>query len=173
MEKSDKVKMVSADIDWSDMGSFDALAKEFPKDEYGNSINKNLITINSKNNFVYGDDKIIFWVDIENLLIVNTPDALLISQKHNSQKIKKVVKELKQRNSNLYYTHLTTHRPWGTYTVLEEGEHYKVKRIIVKPGKRLSLQKHFYRSEHWVVLSGSATVTIGKETRVIHANEST
>jgi len=173
MEKSKKVKVVSADIDWSDLGSFDALAKEFPKDENGNSINKNLIAINSKNNFVYGDKRLISLVGIDDLIVVDTPDALLISKKGDSQKIKDIVKELKGRDSDLHHIHLTAHRPWGTYTVLEDEEQYKVKRIVVKPGKRLSLQKHFHRSEHWIVVSGTATVTVGEETRLIRPNEST
>jgi len=173
MEKSSKVKVVSANIDWSDLGSFDALAEEFPKDTLGNSINNNLIAINSKNNFVYGEKRLISLVGIDDLIVVDTPDALLISKKGDSQKIKDIVKELKGRDSDLHHIHLTAHRPWGTYTVLEDEEQYKVKRIIVRPGKRLSLQKHFHRSEHWIVVSGTATVTVGEETRLIRPNEST
>jgi mannose-1-phosphate guanylyltransferase len=173
MEKSAKVKVVASDIDWSDLGSFDALAEEFDKDSEGNSINENLIAINSKNNFVYGKERLISLVGINDLIVVDTPDALLISKKGDSQKIKDIVKELKGRESDLHHIHLTAHRPWGTYTVLEDEEQYKVKRIVVKPGKRLSLQKHFHRSEHWIVVSGTATVTVGDETRLIRPNEST
>jgi len=173
MEKSKKVKVVAANIDWSDLGSFDALAAEFPKDENGNSLNDNLIAINSKNNFVYGKDRLISLVGIDDIIVVDTPDALLISKKGDSQKIKDIVKELKGRDSDLHHIHLTAHRPWGTYTVLEDEPKYKVKRIVVKPGKRLSLQKHFHRSEHWIVVSGTATVTVGEETRLIRPNEST
>ena len=173
MEKSSKVKVVSANIDWSDLGSFDALAEEFDKDEVGNSINENLIAINSKNNFVYGEERLISLVGIDDLIVVDTPDALLISKKGDSQKIKDIVKELKGRESDLHHIHLTAHRPWGTYTILEDEIQYKVKRIVVKPGKRLSLQKHFHRSEHWIVVSGTATVTVGEETRLIRPNEST
>ena len=173
MEKSDRVKVVSADIDWSDLGSFDALAEEFPRDALGNSVNENLIAINSKNNFVYGKSRLISLVGIDDLIVVDTPDALLVSKKGDSQKIKDIVKELKGRDSDLHHIHLTAHRPWGTYTVLEDEEQYKVKRIVVKPGKRLSLQKHFHRSEHWIVVSGTATVTVGEETRLIRPNEST
>jgi mannose-1-phosphate guanylyltransferase len=173
MERSDRVKVVPADMGWSDLGSFDALAEEFPKDREGNSINKNLIAINSKNNFVYGSERLISLVGIDDLIVVDTADALLISKKGDSQKIKDIVKELKGRESDLHHIHLTAHRPWGTYTVLEDEEQYKVKKIIVKPGKRLSLQKHFHRSEHWIVVSGTATVTVGGETRLIRPNEST
>lgn len=173
MEKSSKVKVVSANIDWSDLGSFDALAQEFEKDNNGNNINKNLIAINSKNNFVYGKERLISLVGIENLIVVDTPDALLISKKGDSQKIKDIVKELKGRESDLHHIHLTAHRPWGTYTILEDTPGYKIKRIVVKPGKRLSLQKHFHRSEHWIVVSGTATVTIGNDIKTVRPNEST
>ena len=173
MEKSSKVKVVAADIDWSDLGSFDALADEFPKDENGNSIDDNLIAINSKNNFIYGGERLIALTDIDDLIVVDTPDALLITKKGNSQKIKTIVKELKGRDSELHYSHLTAHRPWGTYTILEDTPGYKIKRIVVKPGKRLSLQKHFHRSEHWIVVSGTATVTVGDKVETVRPNEST
>jgi len=173
MEKSSKVKVVSADIDWSDLGSFDALAEEFEKDKNGNTLNENLIAINSKDNFVYSKERLISLVNIDDLIVVDTPDALLISKKGDSQKIKDIVKELKGRESDLHHIHLTAHRPWGTYTVLEDTPGYKIKRIVVKPGKRLSLQKHFHRSEHWIVVSGTATVTVGDEVKIVRPNEST
>ncbi|MGB6019668.1 MAG: cupin domain-containing protein, partial [Sulfurimonadaceae bacterium] len=94
-------------------------------------------------------------------------------RKGSSQKVKEVVKRLKERNSELPNVHATAHRPWGTYTILDESEGYKVKRIVVKPGKRLSLQKHYHRSEHWIVVSGTATVTHGTEEFLVRANEST
>ena len=173
MEKSDKVKVVAADIGWSDLGSFDALADEFEKDDNGNSINDNLIAINSKNNFIYGSDRMIALADIDDLIVVDTPDALLISKKGNSQKIKDIVKELKGRESDLHHIHLTAHRPWGTYTILEENHKYKIKRIVVKPGKRLSLQKHFHRSEHWIVVEGTALVMVQDKETLVRPNEST
>ena len=173
MEKSSKVKVVASDIGWSDLGSFDALAKEFDKDENGNSINKNLIAINSKDNFVYATDRLIALADIDDLIVVDTRDALLITKKGNSQKIKTIVKELKSRESDLHHIHLTAHRPWGTYTILEDTPGYKIKRIVVKPGKRLSLQKHFHRNEHWIVVSGTATVTVGETVKTVRPNEST
>jgi mannose-1-phosphate guanylyltransferase len=98
---------------------------------------------------------------------------LLISKKGSSQKVKEVVKQLKEQNSSLPNIHVTAHRPWGTYTILDESDGYKVKRIVVKPGKRLSLQKHHHRSEHWIVVSGTAVVTRGAETYTVNANEST
>lgn len=173
MEKSDRVKVVASDIGWSDVGSFDALYEELPKDESGNTINSQHISIDSKNNLIYGNERKIVTVDIEDLIIVDTGDAILISKKGSSQKVKKVVDKIKELGNGLHNIHLTAHRPWGTYTVLEDTPGYKIKRIEVKPGKRLSLQKHYHRNEHWIVVSGTATVTVGDETRLVRPNEST
>jgi len=109
---------------------------------------------------------------VEDLIIVDTGDALLVSKKGSSQKVKEVVKEIK-KTTDLHHIHLTAHRPWGTYTVLEDTPSYKIKRIVVKAGKRLSLQKHFHRNEHWIVVSGTATVTVGNEKKLVRPNEST
>lgn len=172
MEKSDRVKVVASDIGWSDLGSFDALYEEMPKDTEGNTLNPNHVSIDSRNNLVYGRERKIATVDVEDLIIVDTGDALLISKKGSSQKVKKVVEEIR-KNSELHNIHLTAHRPWGTYTILEENHKYKIKRIVVKPGKRLSLQKHFHRSEHWIVVSGTAVVQVGETETLVRANEST
>ncbi len=173
MEKSNIVKVIPSDIDWSDVGSFDSLYDELPKDDDGNTVNPNHISIGSKNNLVYGCERKIATVDMEDTIVIDTSDALLISKKGSSQKVKQVVQKLKDLNSELHNIHLIGHRPWGTYTVLEETEGYKIKRIEVKPGKRLSLQKHFHRNEHWIVVSGTATVTVGEKIEYIRPNEST
>jgi len=173
MEKSHYVKVVPADIAWSDLGSFDALHDVLPKDEHGNTHNPNHIAINSKNNFVYGTHRKIATIDIEDMIIVDTGDAILITKRGSSQKVKEIVKKIKENHSDLHQTHLTVHRPWGTYTILEDTPGYKIKRIEVKPGKRLSLQKHFHRSEHWIVVSGTATVTVGDQKYLVRPNEST
>ena len=176
MEKSNKVKVIPSDIAWSDLGSFDALYEELPKDENGNASdltqNPKLITQNSENNLIVSD-KLVATIDVDDLIIIDTADALLVSKKGSSQKVKEVVKILKEKNSELPNIHVTAHRPWGTYTILDESEGYKVKRIVVKPGKRLSLQKHHHRSEHWIVVSGTALVTMGTEEYPVRANEST
>jgi len=172
MEKSTKVKVIPSNISWSDVGSFDALYDELPKDENNNSVNPNLIAIDSKNNLVYGNSRKIATVDIEDTLIVDTGDALLISKKGSSQKVKKIVEQLK-KNTSLHNIHLNVNRPWGTYTVLEDTQGYKIKRIEVKPNGKLSLQKHLHRSEHWIVVSGTATVTVGDTIKLIRPNEST
>ena len=172
MEKSDKVKVIPSDIGWSDVGSFDALFEELPKDENNNTVSDKHISVDSKNNLVLVDDKYIATIDVEDLIIVDTGDALLVSKKGSSQKVKQVVTEIK-KTTQLHNIHLTGYRPWGTYTVLEDTAGYKIKRIEVQPGKRLSLQKHFHRNEHWIVVSGTATVTVGDKTELIRPNEST
>ncbi len=172
MEKSNIVKVVPSDINWSDVGSFDALFDELPKDKNNNTKNDKHIAINSKSNLVYGQDKFIATIDVEDLIIVDTGDALLVSKKGSSQKVKEVVKKIKTI-SDLHNVHLTAHRPWGTYTVLEDTPGYKIKTIVVKPGKRLSLQKHFHRNEHWIVVSGTASVTVEENTYLVRPNEST
>lgn len=158
MEKSDKVKVVLSDIEWSDVGSFDALSDELTNDE--------------NNNFILSH-KQVCTIDIEDLIVIDTEDALLISRKGSSQKVKEIVSKLKIDNLALTTTHNTVHRPWGTYTVLEDKPGYKIKKIMVKPGKRLSLQKHFHRNEHWVVVSGTATVRVEDKTYIVRENEST
>lgn len=158
MEKSKKVKVVPSDMGWSDVGSFDALSHELDND--------------ASNNFVFSH-KHVSMIDVQDLIVIDTEDALLISQKGSSQKVKEIVGELKKANLELTTTHNTVHRPWGTYSVLEDKPGYKIKKIMVKPGKRLSLQKHFHRNEHWIVVSGTATVTVEDKTYIVRENEST
>ncbi|QFF97984.1 mannose-1-phosphate guanylyltransferase/mannose-6-phosphate isomerase [Psychrobacillus glaciei] len=174
MEKSDSIKIIPSDIGWSDMGSFESLYEnlDLPKDNHGNiSKNKN-INVNSKKNLILSN-KTVATIGIEDLIIVDTPDALLVSSKGFSHEVKEVVNQLKVENPNLVNVHLTAHRPWGVYTILEEGPSYKIKKIIVSPGKKLSLQKHHHRNEHWVVVSGTANVTIGENEFIVRPNEST
>lgn len=173
MEKSKHVRVVRSDIGWSDLGSFDSLDAELPKDANGNTASKRLYAVDAKNNFVYSQERAIALAGVEDLIVVDTRDALLITKKGSSQKVKEVVSKVKESDTLLHYIHLTAHRPWGTYTVLEENHKYKIKRIIVKPGKRLSLQKHFHRSEHWIVVAGTAVVQVGETETLVRTNEST
>lgn len=173
MEKSDKVKVVPSDIGWSDLGSFDSLYGEYPHDENGNNLNARHIAVNTHNSLVLGSQRAVATIDLDKMLIVDTPDALLVAPLSSSQKVKMVVDELKARGSDLTTVPQTVNRPWGTYSVLESSERYKMKRIVVKPGMRLSLQKHLHRSEHWVVVSGTATVTVGDRLFYVRPNEST
>jgi mannose-1-phosphate guanylyltransferase len=172
MEKSNIVKVVQSDINWSDVGSFDALFEELPKDNNNNTKNDKYISVNSKNNLIYGKDKYIATVDIEDLIIVDTGDALLVSKKGSSQKLKQIVAEIK-KDTQLHNIHLQGFRPWGSYTVLEDSDGYKIKRIEVKPHKRLSLQSHKFRNEHWIVVSGIATITLNDKVFMLKQNEST
>lgn len=173
MEKSDKVKVVPSDIGWSDLGSFDALYQEYPHDEAGNNVNSKHVSVGTTNSMVIGNQRLVATIDLDRMLVVDTPDALLVAPLSSSQKVKAVVEKLKQKRSQLTDVPQTVSRPWGTYSVLEDTERYKIKRIVVKPGKRLSLQKHLHRSEHWVVVSGTATCTVGDKVFYVRPNEST
>lgn len=173
MEKSNKVKVVPSDIGWSDLGSFNALYGEFPHDEAGNNVNPKHLPLGTTNSMVIGQQRLVATIDLDQMLVVDTPDALLVAPLSSSQKVKAVVEKLKQRRSPLTDVPQTVSRPWGTYSVLDDNERYKIKRIVVKPGKRLSLQKHLHRSEHWVVVSGTATCTVGDKTFYVRSNEST
>lgn len=173
MEKSTKVKVVPADIDWSDLGSFDALYHELPKDSAGNTADQKLVSVDSHNNLILSRHRQVATIDLEDMLVVDTPDAVLIAPRSSSQKVKAVVDSLKAMGSDLIHTPQTVARPWGAYTVLLDMEKAKMKKIIVKPTGRLSLQKHMHRSEHWVVISGMATVTVGEKVFNVRPNEST
>ncbi|WP_265820653.1 mannose-1-phosphate guanylyltransferase/mannose-6-phosphate isomerase [Geovibrio ferrireducens] len=179
MEKSDIVKVVPCDIGWSDLGSFDSLDAEAEAGENGNSViaysedSPEPVYVDSSDNLVISSGRQIALVDIEGFLVVDTSDALLISKKGSSQKVKTVTEAIKKRKPELTEAHRLVHRPWGTYEVLLESSRYKIKRIVVKTGRKLSLQKHFHRSEHWVVVSGTATVTVGDKRFYVHPNEST
>ena len=179
MEKSNKVKVVPCDMAWSDLGSFDALYDEVQQPNQVNAILPRLdnspqpICIDSKNNLIVTRERTIALVDVEDLCIVDTSDAILISKKGSSQKVKQVVAQIKKQAPELAEIHRLAHRPWGTYEVLQDSDKYKVKRIVVKPGCKLSLQKHFHRNEHWIVVSGTAAVTVDKEVFLVRPNEST
>ncbi|WP_275115355.1 cupin domain-containing protein [Thiomicrorhabdus sediminis] len=179
MEKSQKVKVIPCDMGWSDVGSFDALYDELKDSTQNNAVLPRStqalepICVDSKHNLLVTRDRQIALIDVDDLLVVDTADALLISKKGSSQKVKNVVAEIKKTQPEMAEVHRLAHRPWGTYEVLINSEGYKVKRIAVKPGSKLSLQKHFHRNEHWVVVSGTATVTVDKERFLVRPNEST
>ncbi len=179
MEKSGKVKVVPCDMGWSDLGSFDALYEEVKQPGLDNAVlarsenAPDVISVDAKNNLVVSRNRQIALVDVDDLLVVDTSDAILISKKGSSQKVKQVVAEIKKSQPEMAEIHRLAHRPWGTYEVLVDSDQYKVKRIVVKPGQRLSLQKHFHRNEHWVVVSGTAMVTVDDDTFLVRPNEST
>lgn len=175
MEKSDNVALVPCDIGWSDVGSWDAVLDIADKDDHGNAVKAPAISIDTRNTLVMGDGgRVIATIGVEDLCIVDTPDALLVSHKSQAQKVKNVVDELKKRGGDTHVIHRTAHRPWGSYTVLADNvSGYKIKRIEVVPGGRLSLQSHQHRSEHWVVVSGTATVTNGDNVLTLLPGQST
>ena len=173
MEHTAKVAVVGAGFDWSDIGSWSALAELVVPDSRGNRVSGETILVDTNNCYIQSDSRIIAGIGVENLLVVDTPDALLIAHSARAQDVKAVVKQLKLTAHHTVHHHKTTHRPWGTYTVLEEGDGFKLKRIVVKPGASLSLQMHHHRSEHWVVVSGTAKVINGEREIFIQQNEST
>jgi mannose-1-phosphate guanylyltransferase/mannose-6-phosphate isomerase len=174
MEKAKNIAVIPGDFDWSDIGAWNAVADAIPADCNGNTSNNcQTIVIDSHNTHIETKDRLVAVIGGENLLIIDTPDALLVADKSKSQEVRQVVSRLKASGHEAHKTHRTVVRPWGSYTVLEEGPGFKIKRIAVKPGASLSLQMHHKRSEHWVVVSGTAEVVNGEQTISLQANEST
>ena len=173
MEKTDKAAVVAADLGWSDIGSWKALWDVSDKDESGNVLEGDVILQDTKNCFVRSEGRLVTTVGMEDTLVVETSDAVIVSPLSRSQDVKKVVTELKAKKREEFSVHLTVYRPWGSYTVLEEQERFQIKKITVTPGAKLSLQKHHHRSEHWVVVQGTAEVTNGEDVLLLHENQST
>lgn len=173
MEKSDKAAVVPVAFRWSDVGSWGSLDEVAPRDKAGNVLGGRVVDIESKRSIVYGDRRVVATIGLEDMVVVDTPDATLVCPKSRAQDVKKVVEILKKQGAPEHLEHLTVHRPWGSYTVLEEGLGYKVKRVTVNPGGRLSLQLHHKRSEHWVVTAGIARVTRGEEIFQLEKGQST
>lgn len=173
MEKTDRMSVVPCSIGWSDVGSWNVVSEMTQADDLGNRYQGELYSHDTKNCFVHSPDRVTALVGVSNLVVVDTPDALLISTLDRSQDVKHIVKQLKLKGHEAYKTHRTAHRPWGTYTVLEEGDRFKIKRIEVNPGGSLSLQLHYHRSEHWIVVSGTAKIINGDSEKLLHVNEST
>ncbi len=172
-EKTDKAAVIPCSIGWSDIGSWLSIAQTLPQDVDGNAIIGDTILHNTKDCLVYSTDRIVATVDINNLVIVDTPDALLVANKEQTQDVKHIFERLKKLQHPTSDLHQTVHRPWGTYTVVEEGPFYKIKRIEVKPGQALSNQLHDKRSEHWVVVDGEATVIQDDKVIKLIENQST
>jgi mannose-1-phosphate guanylyltransferase/mannose-6-phosphate isomerase len=173
MERSTKAAVVPVSFKWSDVGSWGSLDEVAPKDKAGNVRGGRVIDIESRNSIMYGDRRVVATIGLTDMVVVDTPDATLVCPKSRAQDVKKVVEVLKQQGAPEHLEHLTVYRPWGSYTVLEEGPGYKVKRVTVNPGGRLSLQLHHKRSEHWVVIAGTARVTRGDEVFDLQVGQST
>ena len=173
MEKSTKSAVVPVGFRWSDVGSWGSLDEVASKDKLGNVVGGRVVDIDSRRSIVYGDRRVVATIGLTDMVVVDTPDATLVCPKSRAQDVKKIVEILKQQGAPEHLEHLTVHRPWGSYTVLEEGPGYKVKRVTVNPGGRLSLQLHHKRSEHWVVITGTARVTRGEEVFDLQVGQST
>lgn len=173
MERAKNVAVIPASFDWSDIGSWTAISELAVPDTDNNRATGTAVFVDSANTFVQSEYRLVAAVGLDNLLIIDTPDALLVVHAGRVQDVKQVVARLKSQNHEAYKLHRTVARPWGTYTVLEQGTNFKIKRIEVRPRRKLSLQMHHHRSEHWIVVSGIAKVTKGGEEMFIRANEST
>lgn len=173
MEQSMSTAVVPCDIGWSDIGSWPALGDLFPADEQGNQTSGKVLVQKAKNNFIYSPKRLAAILGVNDLILVDTADALLVAHKSQAQEVKEIVAQLSATNHEAVLLHQKVYRPWGSYTTLEEGEGFKIKRIEVKPGASLSLQLHYHRSEHWVVVSGLAKVTNNGQEFFLRANEST
>ena len=173
MEQSDQVAVVPCSIGWSDIGSWSALGDLSTPDADGNRVEGHALLHDVSNCYIQSNKRVVGAVGLENLIIVDTPDALLVADKSRAQDVKHLYANLKASGHDAHKHHLTVHRPWGTYTVLEEDPSFKIKRIEVKPGGCLSLQMHHHRSEHWIVVSGMAKVVNGEQEIFVGTNEST
>lgn len=174
LEHSDRVRLIPCDIGWSDIGSWDAVYDLAEKDGDGNALLGNVIGLDCRNSLLKSESRLLAAVGLEDVIAVETDDAVLIVKRGQSQRVKDIVEAIKKRGGSEYVEHKTVQRPWGKYTVLDDKAlGYKLKRIEVNPGCSLSLQRHQHRSEHWVVVSGTATVTRNGETYTVAKNEST
>ena len=174
LERSDRVALIPCDIGWNDVGSWQAVHEISPKDKQGNALQGNVIALDCRNSLIRAEKRLVAAIGVEDLCVIETADAVLISKSDQTQRVREVVDALHDKGATEHIYHTKVNRPWGNYAVLEEDpEGFKIKRIEVAPGARLSLQSHTKRSEHWVVVSGTATVTNGDEVITVHKNQST
>ena len=173
MERSARVAVVPGDFGWSDIGSWNALSQLVAPDEQNNRGIGEVIFEDCRNTFVQSEDRLVAALGVDNLMVIDTPDALLVTHEGRTQDVKKIVARLKSTGHEAYKLHRTVARPWGTYTVIETGPRFKIKRIVVKCGASLSLQLHHHRSEHWIVVSGMAKVVNGEREIFVGTNQST
>lgn len=172
MEKAAKRAVVAGRFDWNDIGSWQAVSDLAQADDNGNRVEGPAVLVDSRNCFLQSENRLIAAVGVNDLVVVDTGDAVLVASRDRSQDVRKVVSELKARNHEAATYHKLTRRPWGSYEVLEDQPTFKVKRLVVKPGQVLSLQLHHRRSEHWTVVAGTAKITVGEEERLLERNES-
>lgn len=173
MEKSTKIGVIPCEFSWSDVGSWNSLAQLWETNDLGNVIQAEVMLNDVTNSIIVSENRLVAGIGLDNLIIVDTQDAILVANRAQSQEVKAIYNQLKADAHDSYKLHTTAHRPWGTYTILEEAEGYKVKRIVVAPKAQLSLQHHHHRSEHWIVVAGEAEVVNGDKTLTLKVNEAT
>ncbi len=167
------VKMVPLNAGWSDLGAWDAVWQTLPRDEYNNAHVGDVLVTDSHNTLVHASSRLVGLVGVEDLVVIETPDAVMVANKSRSQEVKTIVDQLSNAQREEHILHRKVHRPWGWYDSLDQGDRFKVKRIMVNPGASLSLQKHAHRAEHWIVVKGSAEVTRGDDVFMLKENQST
>lgn len=172
MEKANRVAVVPADLGWSDLGSWDAAAALVPADAQGNRVFGEAVLLETTNTFVQTEDRVVALIGANDLVVVDTADALLVAHRNKVQDVKKVVEQLSQSQHESVRKHRTIQRPWGSYTTLEESPNFKIRRIVVKPGHGLSHHVHHHRSEHWTVVAGTAQFYLSGEAQVVRRSES-
>lgn len=173
MEKTDKAVVIPMDAGWSDVGSWSALWDVHEKDGNGNATRGDVILDSTSNSYIYAQNKLVTTVGVDNLVIVETKDAVLVANKDKVQDVKNIVNQLKQQERSEYRQHREVFRPWGKHDQVAEGDRYHVKKIVVRPGEKTATQRHYHRAEHWIVVSGTAKVTNNDEVYLITENQST
>jgi mannose-1-phosphate guanylyltransferase/mannose-6-phosphate isomerase len=172
MEHTDRAAVVLVDMAWSDVGSWHALWEAIPPDEHGNVVRGAAYLDSTQNCYVHADGRLVAAIGLENVVVVSTDDATLVARADRASDVSEIVKQLRQRNRSEAVQHTTSYRPWGSFKTVDNGDRFQVKRITVKPGAKLSLQKHFHRAEHWVVVQGTALVQRGQDTMLVAENQS-
>jgi len=172
MERTDKAAVILADIGWSDIGTWAAVRDLSEQDAHGNALTGEAFVLDGKNNLVRSEGLLTTVVGLDNVIVVSTQDAVLVAHSSASARVKDLVEELKKQKRPEAQEHKRVYRPWGYYQSVDNGARYQVKRIVVKPDGRLSLQKHHHRAEHWIVVSGTAEVTVDGKVQQVHENES-
>lgn len=173
MQSTSRAAVIPVDIEWSDVGSWDALWEVSEKDDFGNSVQGDVFLNNAKNNYVRSNSRLVAMIGVDDLVVVDTPDALLVIGKGHSQDVKRIINYLQDENRKEHLEHRRVYRPWGWYEGIDSGERFQVKRIMVVPGGTLSLQMHHHRAEHWIVVSGVALVTVAGKEKLLTENQST
>lgn len=173
LELADNVAVVPVDMGWSDLGSWESIYQQRGKDAQGNMLEGDVLALDSQDNLLWSEHGLVATLGVANLAVVQTRDATLICPRERVQDLKQLVAAVKESHAHLTEIHLTVTRPWGSYTILEEGPGYKIKRILVNPGAKLSMQMHYHRSEHWVVIDGTARITNGEQDIYLEENQST